>query len=89
MADGGNLPIKARIICPFYLRHTNERRVIVCEGMAPGLQSAMLFRSRRDMERYSEKYCETYHYNRCPMARAVALKIEQQENELIRSRRGR
>lgn len=79
MADGGNIPQKARIICPFFLRFTKERRVIVCEGMVSGLQSAMLFKRHEDMEKFAGKYCETYHYNRCPLARAVALKLEQQD----------
>ena len=74
--DGGNVPIKARIICPYYLRHTNERRAIVCEGLAPGAESAMVFRGRVAMERYSEKYCETFKYGHCPLARAMSLKIE-------------
>lgn len=81
MADGGNLPIKARIICPYYLRHTSERRAIVCEGMVPGLDSAMLFRRRSDMEKFSEKYCETFHYNRCPIARAVADKLARMDEK--------
>lgn len=76
MADGGNLPIKARVICPYFLRFTMERRAIVCEGMVAGVQSATVFRRRDEMEKYSERYCETYKYNRCPVARACALKYQ-------------
>lgn len=74
MADGGNLPIKARVICPYFLRFTMERRAIVCEGMVQGVQSATLFRRREDLEKYCEKFCETFRYNRCPVAKTVGLK---------------
>lgn len=71
------MPIKARIICPFYKRHTDNRRTIVCEGVAEGrVETAMVFTSRELMERYSGKYCETFRYNRCPLARAINLKID-------------
>lgn len=79
-ADGGNMPIKARIICPFYRRHTDGRKTIVCEGVASGrVETAMVFTCRDHMERYSAKFCETFKYNRCPLARAVSLKIEMAE----------
>lgn len=79
--DGGNVPIKARVICPYFQRHTDGRNTIVCEGVARGVETAMVFRGREQMERYSEKYCETYKYGHCPLARAVSLKIELQNEK--------
>jgi len=86
MKDGGNVPQKARMICPFFVRFTLERRAIVCEGMTKGVQTATMFHRREDMERYSEKYCETFGYGRCPVARGVALKTAEEEKK--DSRRG-
>ena len=74
MADGGNVPQRARIICPYFKRFMDERRAIVCEGAAIGAETAMMFRSRRDMEIYSEKVCETFRYGHCPVARMLSEK---------------
>ena len=74
MADGGNIPQVARIVCPYFVRLTNERRAIVCEGTANGTKTAVMFKTRRDMELYSEKMCETYRFNRCMVARMLAEK---------------
>ena len=81
MADGGNVPQAARIICPYFKRLTDNRRVIVCEGLTPGVCTATMFRRREEQERYSEKYCERYSYGRCPVARAVALKLVEREQK--------
>lgn len=74
MADGGNLPQRARMICPYFDTFTLERRAIVCESAAKGTKMALMFRNREDMEKYSERYCETYKYNRCPYAQMLNLK---------------
>lgn len=79
MADGGNIPQAARMICPYFLRLTKERRAIVCEGAVRGSVIAMTFRTRMDMERYSEKVCETYRYNHCPIARMLGEKYAEKE----------
>ena len=75
MADCGNIPQVARIICPYFDMISMEYRMIVCEGMVSGAKSAMVFRRREDMEKYSSKYCESYKYGHCPLARQVGLKI--------------
>ena len=79
MGDGGNIPQKARIVCPYFKRFTEERRVIICEGCVKGTESAMVFRTKRDMENYSARMCETYRYGHCPIARVVAEKYMDQE----------
>lgn len=77
--DGGNDTLRGRVICPYYERHTSQKRAIVCEGLAAGMETAMLFDCRADMEKYSAKFCETFRYNRCPLARGLAMKYTDQE----------
>lgn len=79
--NGGNDAMRARVICPFYHRHAKQKRAIVCEGLMPETETAMIFDSREQMERYSQKRCETYAYDRCLMARCIRLKIEIQEKK--------
>lgn len=68
------MPQKARIICPYFKRLSKEGRVIVCEGFEKNTEIAVLFRTKKDMEIYSEKTCETYRYGRCCVARIAAEK---------------
>lgn len=81
MADCGNIPQVARIICPYFDKLSMDYRLIVCEGVVNGTKSAMVFRCRADMENYSRKYCESYKYNHCPLAQAVGLKLEMQNQK--------
>ena len=82
--DGGNDTLRGRVICPYYERHTSQKRAIVCEGLVQGMETAMLFDCRADMEKYSQKYCETFRYSRCPLARGLALKYIDQEQRAER-----
>lgn len=84
MADCGNIPQVARIICPYFKMLSNDRRTIVCEGLTPGASSAMVFRTRAEQEKYSEKNCERYSYGHCPLARAVQLKLADEEEKAKR-----
>lgn len=79
--DGGNDTLRGRVICPYYKHHTGQKRAIVCEGLSSGMQTAMLFNARADMEKYSSRYCETFSYSRCPLARGLALKHVDMENK--------
>lgn len=79
--DGGNVPQRARMICPYFDTFTMERRAIVCESGIKGTKIALMFRTREDMERYSERNCETYRYNRCPYANMLGLKYAQMDEK--------
>lgn len=84
MADCGNIPQVARIICPYFKMLSNDRRTIVCEGLTPGTKCAMCFKTRAEQERYSEKHCERFSYGRCQLARAVEQKIVDEEQRAKR-----
>lgn len=86
MANCGNIPQVARIICPYFALISMNWRGIVCEGVVSGARTAMVFRTRRDMEDYSRRYCETFKYNHCPIAQAVGLKLAEVDEKKERNR---
>lgn len=72
-----NKPCEARAICPYFLRSTvqaNRRAVVVCEGIITGTENLVTFRSKRHMESWMGKCCETYDYGKCPVARIIEEK---------------
>lgn len=77
----GNDPINARMICPFYRRVTDNGRVLVCEGITPSTEVCVKFRGKRELERYAGRYCETYRYEHCPVARMVEREIRERQPE--------
>lgn len=77
--DGGNETLRGRVICPFFERHAEQKRAIICEGLTTSCESSMMFESKLEMIKHSEKYCETYHYGCCPMAMAIARKHVEQD----------
>lgn len=80
-SDGGNDTLRGRVICPYYQHHSAQKRAIVCEGLSLGMETAMVFNTRAEMERYSARFCETFRYGSCPLARGLALKHVEQEQK--------
>lgn len=65
----GNDARKAKIICPFYHRFTQDGRTIVCEGMDDDKELCLKFRRKEDLNEHLESVCNRYDYaKRCPIA---------------------
>ncbi len=69
---------QANVVCPFYHRFSPNGREVICEGIAPGAETCMLFRTRAQRDKWLEALCNTFSYNRCHIAMGVNRKLEQQ-----------
>lgn len=61
----------AKVICPFFHRFTREERAIICEGPGKDLEAGTLFRSSKAMTVWTGSFCNTFQYERCPVAQAA------------------
>lgn len=67
----------ALVVCPYFARfHRGKNAMcqIICEGIAAGTESGVIFTGRDAMHRWTVRYCNTYDYDRCPMAAAIGGK---------------
>ncbi len=63
----------AQVICPFFHRFTRTGREIICDGWEKGTEAGTLFASHSALEVWTGKLCNTFQYDRCPVAKAVNL----------------
>lgn len=64
----------ALVVCPYFVRfHGGKNAIcqIVCEGVAPGVESGVIFTGKSAMHAWTSRWCNTYKYENCPMARAI------------------
>lgn len=66
-------------ICPFYNSHSDKR--IRCEGFREDIVISASFTTKPERKEHYDKYCASFDYEKCPLA-----KIEREEitdDELI------
>jgi len=72
-----NVAEYAFIICPYFLRFTEDRRSVVCEGLVPGAVAENRFPNKRDMKDWVLGVCETHGYEKhCLLAQTNGRKYE-------------
>lgn len=57
----------AKVICPYFVRYEGVLE-IVCEGLAPGVQTAMRFPCQGKRSKWAEEHCNGFDYGSCPLA---------------------
>ena len=50
--------------CPFYQEEQNNRKTVVCEGVAKGSNTCLAFQTKEASKKYREKHCY-YNYKDC------------------------
>jgi hypothetical protein len=61
----------ALVICPFFHRFVRSGREIICDGLSEGVESGTVFPSHSALELWTGNLCNTFQYDRCPVAKAV------------------
>lgn len=73
-----NIPIKAKIRCPYFLRLGGSGPrggEVVCEGLIPGSEIRNCFGKSADCREWVEGVCTSYDYaQRCQVARTNEAK---------------
>ena len=72
-----NVKENALVICPYFLRFAGGKNAvcqIVCEGLAPGVESGVIFTGKEAMHQWTGRWCNTYEYGGCPLAAVLGGK---------------
>lgn len=56
-------------MCPYYKGEGSHR--IVCDGFYPESNVHITFPARKVLEAHKEKFCYTWRYEECPLAKAL------------------
>lgn len=64
--------MSSEVICPFY--HNEDGASLYCEGVTEDGTAHSIFRSGESKDRHKQRYCLTYEYGFCPVARMVEQK---------------
>ncbi len=63
--------------CPFYIRESPRR--VVCEGLVEGSTLCLNFNRRARMGAFHRAYCCSMDYSKCPIAKVLFAKYEEEE----------
>lgn len=70
-----NIPIMAKIICPFFLRFGGNKvgnGRLICEGLIPGSETCSCFSSGKDCDAWVQGVCASYEYGTlCQVASTI------------------
>ena len=69
------MPTRTPAVCPFFVRE--KRLEICCEGMENGAYTGVCFPMEENRRRWFAAYCGSFQYERCPYARMIGGKYEQ------------
>lgn len=75
------MPNRTPAICPFFVRE--KRLEICCEGMADEVETGVCFLQEEDRKKWFEAYCGGFRYSRCPYARVIGGKYEQDNGKAV------
>ena len=56
-------------MCPFYKGEGAHK--LICEGVCRGGGIHMTFPSKKELDGHKEKYCYSWKYDECPLAKAL------------------
>lgn len=71
--------MSSEVICPYY--HNEDGASLYCEGATDDGTAHSIFRSGECKNRHKERYCLTYEYGGCPVARAAEEKYREDEKK--------
>lgn len=54
-----------------------ERRRLRCEGVTKGGKTTLEFKTDVERDRHRARYCASYNYKECPIAKALAEKYKE------------
>lgn len=69
------MPKSAVIICPYFQRESEQK--IACEGVVEDSTTLLKFCSEEEKRRHRRMYCQSYGYEKCPLAKILRRKYEQ------------
>lgn len=69
------VPKSAVIICPYFQRESEQK--ISCEGVVKDSTTLLKFCSEEEKRRHRRMYCQSYEYEKCPLAKILHRKYEQ------------
>lgn len=67
------------VLCPFYTEEASQ--IIFCEGIEPDTTVHVAFSSKALKSNFKHRFCESQRYEKCRIARMLALKYEEEEKE--------
>lgn len=71
--------MSSEVICPFY--HNEDGCSIYCEGIAEDGTTHSIFPSGECKQRHKERFCLTYSYGGCPVAKFADEKYRENEKK--------